>query len=328
MKTAQADLTTGPLGKKIFRFSIPLIFSNLLQVLFNMADVAVVGRFAGSTALGAVGSTTIFVSLFTGFLIGLSGGVNVLVAHHFGADDQKNLSDTVHSAALTCAAAGLVLLGIGCGFAGGILRALNTKPELMDGAVLYLRIYCLGMPALAGYNFGNAVFSAVGDTRRPLYYLSIAGVINVVLNLFFVIVCNMDVAGVAVASIISQYFSAILVTAALLRSRESYCLRLSQLRFLTFHTGHPGDVHFALRVRGESMLNAGILPGDLVVVRQQQTCNQGEIVVAMIDDEATVKRFSRKNGHIWLLPENDDYEPIDGTYAQILGKVVAVVRQY
>ena len=94
MKTAQADLTTGPLGKKIFRFSIPLIFSNLLQVLFNMADVAVVGRFAGSTALGAVGSTTIFVSLFTGFLIGLSGGVNVLVAHHFGADDQKNLSDT------------------------------------------------------------------------------------------------------------------------------------------------------------------------------------------------------------------------------------------
>ena len=111
MKTAQADLTTGPLGKQIFRFSIPLIFSNLLQVLFNMADVAVVGRFAGSTALGAVGSTTIFVSLFTGFLIGLSGGVNVLVAHHFGADDQKNLSDTVHSAALTCAAAGLVLLG-------------------------------------------------------------------------------------------------------------------------------------------------------------------------------------------------------------------------
>ena len=98
--------------------------------------------------------------------------------------------------------------------------------------------------------------------------------------------------------------------------------------YLTFDAGHSGDVHFALRVRGESMLNAGILPGDLVVVRQQQTCNQGEIVVAMIDDEATVKRFSRKNGHVWLLPENDAYSPIDGTYAQILGKVVAVVRQY
>ena len=98
--------------------------------------------------------------------------------------------------------------------------------------------------------------------------------------------------------------------------------------YLTFDAGHPGDVHFALRVRGESMLNAGILPGDLVVVRQQQTCNPGEIVVAMIDDEATVKRFSRKNGHVWLMPENDAYTPIDGTYAQILGKVVAVVRQY
>ena len=98
--------------------------------------------------------------------------------------------------------------------------------------------------------------------------------------------------------------------------------------YLTFDAGHPGDVHFALRVRGESMLNAGILPGDLVVVRQQQTCNQGEIVVAMIDDEATVKRFSRKNGHVWLLPENEAYSPIDGTYAQILGKVVAVVRLY
>ena len=117
MKTAQADLTTGPLGKKIFRFSIPLIFSNLLQVLFNMADVAVVGRFAGSTALGAVGSTTIFVSLFTGFLIGLSGGVNVLVAHHFGADDQKNLSDTVHSAALTCC----------CWASAAALRAVSSE---------------------------------------------------------------------------------------------------------------------------------------------------------------------------------------------------------
>ena len=98
--------------------------------------------------------------------------------------------------------------------------------------------------------------------------------------------------------------------------------------YLTFDTGRLGDTHFALRVRGESMLNAGILPGDLVVVRQQQTCNQGEIVVAMIDDEATVKRFSRKGGHVWLLPENDAYSPIDGTYTQILGKVVAVVRQY
>ena len=230
MKTAQQDLTTGPLGKQILVFSIPLILSNLLQVLFNMADVAVVGRFAGSVALGAVGSTTILVSLFTGFLIGLSGGVNVLVAHHFGAGDRKSLSDTVHSAALVSAAVGILLLAAGCGFAQMILEALRTKPELIGGAVRYFRIYCLGMPALAMYNFGNAVFSAVGNTRRPLCYLSVAGVVNVVLNLLFVIVCKLDVAGVAIASIISQYLSAVLVLAALFRSGESYGLRLGDPR--------------------------------------------------------------------------------------------------
>ena len=230
MKTAQQDLTTGPLGKQILVFSIPLILSNLLQVLFNMADVAVVGRFAGSVALGAVGSTTILVSLFTGILIGLSGGVNVLVAHHFGAGDRKSLSDTVHSAALVSTAVGILLLAAGCGFAQMILEALHTKPELIGGAVRYFRIYCLGMPALAVYNFGNAVFSAVGNTRRPLCYLSIAGVVNVVLNLLFVIVCKLDVAGVAIASIISQYLSAVLVLAALFRRQESYGLRLGDLR--------------------------------------------------------------------------------------------------
>ena len=204
MKKAQQDLTTGPLGKQILVFSIPLILSNLLQVLFNMADVAVVGRFAVLVALGAVGSTTILVSLFTGFLIGLYGGVNVLVAHHFGAGDRKSLSDTVHSAALVSAAVGILLLAAGCGFAQMILEMLHTKPELIGGAVRYFRIYCLGMPALAMYNFGNAVFSAVGNTRRPLCYLSIAGVVNVALNLLFVIVCRLDVAGVANARVISQ----------------------------------------------------------------------------------------------------------------------------
>ena len=273
MKTAQADLTTGPLGKKIFRFSIPLIFSNLLQVLFNMADVAVVGRFAGSTALGAVGSTTIFVSLFTGFLIGLSGGVNVLVAHHFGADDQKNLSDTVHSAALTCAAAGLVLLGIGCGFAGGILRALNTKPELMDGAVLYLRIYCLGMPALAVYNFGNAVFSAIGETKKPLYILSFAGVLNILLNLFFVIVCNLDVAGVALASAISQCVSAGLILHALTRVQDCYALHFKEAKLDPAMTksilalGLPAGFQNAIFAIANLFIQAGVNSFDSLMVK-------------------------------------------------------------
>ena len=231
MKSNTKSLTEGPLAKQILLVSLPLALSNLLQVLFNMSDVAVVGRFAGSTALGAVGSTSIFVTLFTGFLIGLSNGINVLVARFYGARHTDDVRRTVHSALVVSLIAGVVLLFVGLLGSPALLRLLNTKEDLLPGAILYLRVYFLGMPALALYNFGNAVFSAVGDTRRPLYYLSIAGVINVVLNLFFVIVCNMDVAGVAVASIISQYFSAILVTAALLRSRESYCLRLSQLRF-------------------------------------------------------------------------------------------------
>lgn len=230
MQRKNQDLTTGSLSRKILFFSIPLILSNLLQVLFNMADVAVVGQFAGTTALGAVGSTTTLVAMFTGFLIGVSGGINVLVALHFGAKNKAEVTKTVHSAALLSLLTGAGLLLIGVLLSEGVLQILHTKPELMEGAVLYIRIYFLGMPALAIYNFGNAVFSAVGDTKRPLRYLAVAGVVNVVLNLFFVIACRMDVAGVAAASVISQYLSAVLILAALFRCKESYALRLSLLR--------------------------------------------------------------------------------------------------
>lgn len=230
MKHINQDMTKGPLGKQILFFSIPLMISNILQVLFNMADVAVVGRFAGSMALGAVGSTTILVAMFTGFLIGMAGGINVLAALYYGAKNEKSLTETVHSAALLSLASGILIMLIGVFFSKGILEILNTKPELIDGAVLYIRIYFLGMPALAIYNFGNAVFSAIGDTGRPLRYLTIAGVINIILNLFFVIVCSLDVAGVAAASAISQYFSASMIIIALLRNRECYGLRMSKLR--------------------------------------------------------------------------------------------------
>ena len=229
---AQKDLTTGPLGKQVLAFSVPLILSNLLQVLFNMADVAVVGRFAGTIALGAVGSTVILVSLFTGLLIGLSSGVNVLAALHFGAKAKRELAETVHASALVCALAGTLLLAVGVVFARSILALMGTKPELIGGAVLYLRIYLLGMPALGVYNFGNAVFSAVGDTRRPLYYLTAAGFVNVGLNLLLVIVFRLDVAGVAIATVISQYLSALLVVRCLMREEGGIRLVLRQLRIV------------------------------------------------------------------------------------------------
>ena len=230
MKKDRQDLTTGSIWSKMLFFSIPLVLTNLLQVLFNMADIAVIGQFAGSLSLGAVGSTATLVTLFTGILIGMAGGINVLVARYFGAKDKKSTVETIHTALLVSLAAGLIVLAVGAFFSKGILELMNTREELLSRAVLYIRIYFLGMPALALYNFGNAVCSAFGDTKKPLDYLGAAGIINILLNLFFVIVCKMDVAGVALASIISQYISAFLILRALVRSGEDYALRLSELR--------------------------------------------------------------------------------------------------
>lgn len=230
MGESKQNLTTGSLWKKILIFSVPLMISNVLQVLFNMADVAVVGRFAGAMALGSVGSTTTLVTMFTGFLIGMSGGINVLVAHYLGAKDKKGTTEIVHTAVLISLIVAAVLMFSGIGLSRGILQLLKTKDELIEGAVLYMRIYLCGMPAMAVYNFGNAVFSASGDTKRPLFYLMMAGIINVILNLFFVIICGLAVAGVALATIISQYISAALILMALFRSKEDIQLRLADLK--------------------------------------------------------------------------------------------------
>lgn len=272
MSKRNQDMTTGPLGRQILFFSIPLMLSNILQVLFNMADVAVVGRFAGSMALGSVGSTTILVTMFTGFLIGVAGGINVLVALYYGARNEKSVEETVHSSALLSLACGVLILLIGLLFSKSILRILNTKEELIDGAVLYISIYFLGMPALAIYNFGNAVFSAVGDTGRPLRYLTIAGILNLVMNLFFVIVCNLGVAGVAAASAISQYGSALMIAAALFRSRECYGLRLSALRLNPekakdiIRIGLPAGLQNAIFQMANLFIQAGVNTFSAVMV--------------------------------------------------------------
>lgn len=229
MKTYEMDLCEGSLWKKIFIYSVPLMFSNILQVLFNMSDVAVVGKFAGPIALGAVGSTSILVTLFTGLLIGLASGVNALTALYIGSKNLKVLRETVHTAFILCLGMGVLIMVLGITFSHGILTAMHTKDELISDAVLYLRIYLLGMPALGLYNFGSSVLSAAGDTRRPLYYLLFSGIVNVLLNLLFVIVCKWEVAGVAAASIISQYLSAFLILAVLIRSEEGFALRLREL---------------------------------------------------------------------------------------------------
>ena len=224
------DMTVGPLGRQILLFSLPLIATNLLQVLFNLADVAVVGQFAGTLALGSVGSDTTLVSLFTGVLIGIGGGINVLTARYAGARDADGEAETVHTALLLSLLIGLALTAAGEWSLRGVLTLLGTREDLMDGAVLYMRIYLLGVPALALYNFGSAVHAAVGDTRHPLLYLSLAGALNIALNLFFVIALRLSVAGVALASVLSQLLSAVLILRSLARRADAAGLRLSRLR--------------------------------------------------------------------------------------------------
>lgn len=224
------EMTTGSLWKNILLFSLPLMMTQILEVLFNLSDVAIVGKYASYQALGSVGSTTTLVTLFTGFLIGMGAGVNVAVARALGIRSDEQTEKTIHSAFVICTAMGVAACLICTFFARQMLTLLNTKPELLDGAVIYLRIFALGMPAMAIYNCGNGIMSAAGDTKRPLLYLSIAGVLNVALNLFFVIRCHMASEGVALASAIAQCVSALLIVLHLLRRRDACRLELRKLR--------------------------------------------------------------------------------------------------
>ena len=281
MKSSTRSLTEGPLAKQILLVSLPLALSNLLQVLFNMSDVAVVGRFAGSTALGAVGSTSIFVTLFTGFLIGLGNGINVLVARFYGARHPNDVHDTVHSALIVSLIAGVILLVVGLLGSPAMLRLLNTKEDLLPGAILYLRVYFLGMPALALYNFGNAVFSAIGETMGVAMECaetkdgptSFAGVLNILLNLFFVIVCNLDVAGVALASAISQCVSAGLILHALTRVQDCYALHFKEAKLDPSMTksilalGLPAGFQNAIFAIANLFIQAGVNSFDSLMVK-------------------------------------------------------------
>ena len=210
-KSYEIDMCTGPLFRKLLIFSLPLMMSGILQLLFNAADIVVVGRFTGSQALAAVGSTSSLIALFVNFFIGFSIGTNVLVARYYGAKNQQNVHETVHTSILVSIISGLVLIIVGLVFAVPMLELMGTPEDVLDQATLYIRIYFIGMPSVMLYNFGAAILRAIGDTRRPLYYLMSAGIINVVLNLFFVIICHLGVAGVALATIISQTVSAILI---------------------------------------------------------------------------------------------------------------------
>ena len=228
-KSYEIDMCHGPLMGKIVVFYLPLMLSGMLQLLFNAADIIVVGRFAGDEALAAVGSTSSLINLLVNLFIGLSVGANVLVARYYGAGQKRELCEMVHTAVTTSVLSGILLIFAGFFLSKPALTWMGTPMGVIDKSVLYMKIYFAGMPFMMAYNFGSAILRAVGDTKRPLYYLFYAGVINVILNLLFVIGFHMGVAGVALATIISQGISAFLVLKCLVMSDTAYRLDLHML---------------------------------------------------------------------------------------------------
>lgn len=229
-RTNQIDMTEGPIFGKLLKFSIPLIASSILQLLFNAADVVVVGRFAGDNSLAAVGSTGSLINLLINLFMGLSVGTNVIAANYFGAQKKDDLRDTVHTAILVSIYSGLILTVVGVLGAKPILTFMQAPAEVLNLAALYLRIYFGGITATMVYNFGSAILRAKGDTQRPLYILFGAGILNFILNLIFVIIFKMDVAGVGLATVISQVISAVLVIIILIREPDDFHLNLKKLR--------------------------------------------------------------------------------------------------
>lgn len=217
---------------KLLRFSVPLMLSGILQLLFNAADIVVVGQFDSSDAMAAVGSTSSLNNLIVNLFLGLSAGGSVVVAQYFGMKSRQDVEETVHTAILLGFISGLVLVAAGMFLAEPMLVLMGTTPDVIDQSVLYMRIVFAGMPAMMVYDFGAGILRAVGDTRRPLVYLFCGGVVNVAFNLFFVIVCHLGVAGVAIGTVMSQCIAAFLTVRCLMKTEDCYGIRLRELRIV------------------------------------------------------------------------------------------------
>ena len=226
----EIDMCNGSIMDKLITFSVPLMLSGILQLLFNAVDIIVVGRYTGDGALAAVGSTTALINVFVNLFIGISLGANVLAARYYATGQEKEMSDTVHTSILLALISGIAIGILGIVMAKTALELMDTPEDVLNLATVYMRIYFMGMPFFMLYNYGAAILRAVGDTKRPLYFLILSGVVNTLLNLYLVIHFHMGVAGVAIATVISQCLSCILVLSCLHRSKGSYQLRFSKLR--------------------------------------------------------------------------------------------------
>ena len=263
-KNYEIDMCHGPLLKKICLFAIPLMCSTTLQLLFNATDIIVVGRFAGDNSLAAVGSNSPIINLMLHFFVGLSIGANVLAAQYYGARNSGDLDKTVHTAMFLSLFCGLVMTVVGVLGARYILIWMQTPTQVLELATKYLRIYFIGISFTLIYNFGSAILRAVGDTRRPLYFLTIAGIINVILNLIFVIKFQWDVAGVAAATVISQAVSCILIVVCMVRDTGAIHLDIGRLKLhriqlgLIFRLGVPAGLQGILFSISNVVIQASI----------------------------------------------------------------------
>lgn len=225
----EIDMCNGSIMDKLVSFALPLMLSGILQLMFNAVDIIVVGRFSGSEALAAVGSTTALINVFTNLFIGISLGANVLAARFFAAGRKEEMSETVHTSITLALISGILMAFVGLVFSKGALELMGTPEDVIGLSTLYMRIYFMGMPFFMLYNYGAAILRAVGDTKRPLYFLIIAGVINAGLNMILVIVFGLGVAGVGIATVFSQMVSCVLVLICLCRTEGSYKLSFSKL---------------------------------------------------------------------------------------------------
>lgn len=260
----EIDMCNGTIMDKLISFSLPLMLSGILQLLFNAVDIVVVGRFTGSQALAAVGSTTALINLFINLFIGVSLGANVLAARYYAAGKQKEMSETVHTAMLFALISGCIMVLAGLFFSRGALELMDTPDDVISQAALYMKIYFMGMPFFMLYNYGAAILRAVGDTKRPLLFLVISGAANAALNLLLVIVFSMGVAGVAVATVISQCISCVMVLSCLIRTESSYQLSLKKLRIRPayllqiFQVGIPAGIQSTVITFSNVLLQSSV----------------------------------------------------------------------
>ena len=260
----EIDMCSGSIMDKLISFSLPLMVSSILQLMFNAVDIIVVGRFSGSQALAAVGSTTALINIFTNLFIGISLGANVLAARYFAAGREKEMSEAVHTAITLALISGVMMAFVGVGASGLALGLMDTPPDVIGQSVTYMRIYFMGMPFFMLYNYGAAVLRAVGDTKRPLAFLIVAGLANVVLDLVLVIVIPLGVAGVAIGTVASQMISSILVIRCLYKSEGSYQLRFSKLSIKwtylkrIFQVGIPAGIQSTVINFSNAMLQSSV----------------------------------------------------------------------